>query len=78
MSLRGIVQRADAVSGFVELPADMAIKYLKFSGAIRGIFSRQWLNGGDTFQSPPGFGLDTHRIVWAKVARFSDVIATSL
>ena len=78
LSLRGIAQRGDMVSGFVELPADRAAALLKSSGAIRGIFARPWVNGGDTFPFPPGVGPDSHRIIWAKVARYSDVIVGAL
>ena len=74
MSLRGVTQRGNMLSGFVDLPADRVAAALKASGLCWGVFARPWMNGGDSCPFPPGFGVHTHRIVWTK--RYSDVIAS--
>ena len=78
LHLFGVTQRGDMLSGFVDLPDTIASRLLSLSGKVRGVFARPFINGGADHALPSGFRVDSHRIVWAKVARFSDVVFGTL
>ncbi len=76
--LRGLVVKVDVVIGFVDLPRGLAGQLLRVSGAARGVFARPWLGATEEFPLPDGFSASSHRVVWAKVDRFSDVETAAL
>jgi len=78
LPLQGVMQRGDMVRGFVDLPATLAAPVLRASGAVRGVFARPWVAADASFPWPPGFSATSHRIVWVKVARFSDLLTHTL
>ena len=78
LPLKSISQRGDMVYGFIDLPAERASQVLRASGSVRGVFARPWVNGGVAYPFPPGFGVDTHRVVWVKISRYSDVVFSAL
>jgi hypothetical protein len=77
-ALQGVSQRGDMLVGFVDLPAELACKVVNASGAVRGVFARPMLGGRIQRPLPTGFTSDSHRVVWVKVERFSDVVAARL
>ena len=78
LPVRGLSQRGDMLRGFADLPAILATKVLQASGAVRGVFARPWLGAESSFPLPEGFGASSHRVIWAKVERFSDIVVESL
>ena len=78
LPLQGIRQKGDMLCGFVDLPSTHAANAVKESGSVRGVFVRRWVAGGDAYPMPPGFSANGHRVVWVKVARFSDVVYSTL
>ena len=72
--LQGVAQRGDMLCGFVDLPSILAADLVRCSGAVRGVFARPWLGAEASYPLPPGFSTSSHRIIWTKVARFSDVV----
>ena len=78
LPLFGITQKWDMLTGFVDLPDGVASQMVMASGQVRGVFARPFVGGGAVHPFPTGFRLDSHRIVWAKVSRFSDVVFGAL
>ena len=78
LPVMGLSQKGDMVLGFVDLPAARASQLLRASGSVRGVFARPWYWGAASFPYPPGFAADSHRIVWAKIQKFSDVVVATL
>ena len=76
--LRALTVKGDVLSGHVDLPSVLAGQLLRASGSIRGLFVRPWLGSAADFPLPDGFTATSHRVVWATVARFSDVVAAAL
>ena len=78
LPLFGVTLKGDMLRGFVDLPDTIASRLLSVSGKVRGVFARPFVNGGVDQAVPSGFRADSHRVVWAKVARFSDVVFGTL
>ena len=82
--LQGLTTQDSRFSASLSLPTALAASLLAASGAARGVFARPWLPGrsaepsAGTTPCPPGFGPEESRPVWARVARFSDVVAEAL
>lgn len=68
----------DRCTTIVDLPAAMAAKVVANSGAVRGVFARPMLGGKMPKRKPPGFDENSHRVVWAKVEKFSDTVFETL
>ena len=71
---QGLVLRGDMLSGIVDLPASLAARVVRASGSVRGVFARPMFGGSSVRPLPPGFTVDSHRVVWARVERFSDLV----
>ena len=83
--LRGLSTQASIFSASLTLPTALAATLLRASGAARGVFARPWLPGrspsADRTPPPPapaGFGPADARVLWARVAVFSDLVADAL
>ena len=76
--VQGLAQRGDMLCGFVDLPSAMGAHALRSSGAVRGIFARPWMSTDPRFPLPAGFTSSSHRVVWLRVERFSEVVAAAL
>ena len=73
-SPQGLVLRGDMLSGIVDLPAALAARVVRASGSVRGVFARPMFGGSVVRPLPPGFTVDSHRVVWARVERYSDLV----
>ena len=71
-------QRGDKLEGLVDLPRERAAQLLGLSGSVRGVFVRPFLPGSEAYPLPPGFTPTSHRIIWAKMGKFSDLIFAAL
>ena len=79
LPLQGLRQQGDMFSGFVDLPDSRAGALVRaFQRSVRGVFTQPWVAGGAVFPPPSGFSATSHRPVWAKVQRYSDLIYTAL
>ena len=67
----------EAICG-ADLPDTIASRLLSVSGKVCGVLSRPFINGGVGHALPSGFLVHSHRVVWAKVARLSDVVFGTL
>ena len=76
--LQGLVLKKEILCGFVDLPSSLCEKLLPASGSVRGVFARPWLGSADQYPPPPGFSPTSHRVLWAKVTRYSDVLFAGL
>jgi hypothetical protein len=63
--------------GFVDLPQAVTPLVLRASGSVRGVFTRPWVSTEEAFPWPDGFSSSSHRVLWTKVSRFSDVLYTT-
>ena len=48
------------------------------SGSVRGAFGCPFLPGSEAHPLPPGFTPTSHRIIWANVDKFSDLVFAAL
>ena len=78
LPLQGLVQIGDMLRGNVDLPASLAATVVQASGLVRGVFVRPWVAAGPEFPLPPGFTPTSHKVVWLKVARYSDLLVAAL
>jgi hypothetical protein len=76
--VRALTVKGDVLSGWVDLPSALAGHLLRHSGCVRGVFTRPWLGPSSPLPFPEGFTATSHRVVWAKVSRFSDVVTSAL
>ena len=76
--LQGLRLQGDMLSGFVDIGDSRAGALLRASGSVRGVFARPWVSGEQTLRPPSGFTATSHRVVWAKVQKFSDLVHASL
>ena len=77
--LQGLALKGEVVQGFVDLPTDIAVQALAASGGARGVIAQPWLGGSkagvDFYPIPPAYEPASCRAMWARVIRFSDVVA---
>ena len=76
--VQGLVMKGEVLSGFVDVPSALSAQLLQASGSVRGVFVRPWLGAADAFPLPPGFSATSHRVLWARVTRFSDIVFAGL
>ena len=68
--------RKERATAIVNFPSRMAARMVRGSGMARGVFARPMFGGARAM--PEGFGESTHKVVWAKVEKFSDVVFREL
>ena len=73
LPLFGISQKG-MLTEFVDLPDGVSSQVMMASGQVRVVFARPFVGGGVVHPFPTRFRLDSHRGVWVKVCRYSDVV----